>query len=90
MISPFPVTPSQTSYPIAPLPLPFVSMRVFLYPLTYSCLTFLAFSYTGTSSLPPFPLMSDKAILCYIWSHDSVYVYSLVGSLVSGSSGWSS
>jgi hypothetical protein len=34
---------------------------------------------------PLHPLMSDKAILCYIcsWSH----VYSLVGSLVPGSSG---
>ena len=33
--------------------------------------------------------MSDKAILCYIcsWSHGSLHVYSLVGGLVSGSSG---
>ena len=40
---------------------------------------------------PPLPLMSDKAILCYIyvWSHGSLHVYSLVGGLVSGSSGWS-
>ena len=34
------------------------------------------------------PLMSDKAILCYIrsWSHGSLHVYSLVGGLIPGSS----
>jgi hypothetical protein len=34
-------------------------------------------------------LMTDLAILCYIcsWSHGSLQVYSLVGSLVPGSSG---
>jgi hypothetical protein len=38
---------------------------------------------------PPLSLMSYKAILCYIcsWSHGSLHVYSLVGGLVSGSSG---
>jgi hypothetical protein len=35
------------------------------------------------------PLMSNKAILCYIcsWSHGFLHVYSLVGGLVPGSSG---
>jgi hypothetical protein len=35
------------------------------------------------------PLMPNKAILCYIcdWSHRYLHVYSLVGGLVSGSSG---
>jgi hypothetical protein len=35
------------------------------------------------------PLMTDKAILCYIcsWSHESHHVYSLIGDLVPGSSG---
>jgi hypothetical protein len=35
------------------------------------------------------PLMTNKAILCYIssWSHGSLHVYSLVGCLVPGSSG---
>jgi hypothetical protein len=35
------------------------------------------------------PLLPDKAILCYIcgWSHGSLHVYSLVGGLVTGSSG---
>jgi hypothetical protein len=38
---------------------------------------------------PPLPLISDKAILCYIcgWSHRPLHVYSLVGGLVPGSSG---
>jgi hypothetical protein len=33
---------------------------------------------------PPFPVMSDKAILCYIcsWSNGSIHVYSLMGALV--------
>jgi hypothetical protein len=42
---------------------------------------------------PLLALMSNKAILCYIWgsSHGSLYVYSLAGGLVPGSSegtGW--
>jgi hypothetical protein len=42
---------------------------------------------------PLLPLMSHKAILCYIcsWTHGFLYVYSLVGGLVPGSSwvtGW--
>jgi hypothetical protein len=38
---------------------------------------------------PLLPLMTDKAILCYRfgWSHGTLLLYSLVGSLVSGSSG---
>ena len=40
---------------------------------------------------PLLPLMSDKAILCYIcsWSHGSLQVSSLVGGLFPGSSGGS-
>jgi hypothetical protein len=42
---------------------------------------------------PLLPLMSNKAILCYIccWRHESLHVYSLVDGLVpvsSGHSGW--
>jgi hypothetical protein len=33
------------------------------------------------------PLMTNKIILCYIWSLESLHVYSLVGGLVAGSSG---
>ena len=38
---------------------------------------------------PLLPLVSDQAILCYIfdWSYGSLHVYSLVGGLVPGSSG---
>ena len=40
---------------------------------------------------PPLPLMPDKAILCYIYSrsYGPNHVFSLVGGLVSKSSGWS-
>ena len=63
-------------------------------PPTNSCLQTRAFPYTGESSLHQdqgslFPLMPNKAIFCCIsiWSHVSLYVYSLVGGLVPGSSG---
>ena len=36
---------------------------------------------------PCLPVMPDKAIFCYTWSHGSLHVYSLVGVLVPGSSG---
>lgn len=41
---------------------------------------------------PPLPLLSDKAILCYIcvWSHESLPVHFLVSGLVSGSTGLAS
>ena len=78
--------------PIPPLlsPLLFASMRVLFCSLTLSCLTPLTSPYAGASSLPPLPLMSDKAILCHIciWSHGYLHVYSLVGGLVFGSSSW--
>jgi hypothetical protein len=40
---------------------------------------------------PPLPLMSDKAIFCYIciWNHGSLLVHSLVDGLVPGIPGWS-
>ena len=42
-------------------------------------------------NMSPLPLMSDKAILCYIciWRHGYHHVSFLVGCLVSGSTGWS-
>jgi hypothetical protein len=39
------------SIPSLLLSLPFASMRVFLYPITHSCLTPLAFPYSRTSNL---------------------------------------
>ena len=97
MISLFLVTPPQSPPSQSALsPLPFASMRVFLHSLTHSHLT--ASSYAGWGFKPPqdqgpsLPFMSDKAILYYvcIWSHGALHVYSLVGGLVSESSGWSS
>ena len=50
MISSFLATlPPTPSYH----PLPFASMRVLLYPFTYSCLTPLASPYAGASNLSP-------------------------------------
>jgi hypothetical protein len=96
MLSSFPVSPSETSYPIAPPP---ASMRLFSHPSTHP---------PTHPLLPPLPciplhwgiepshdqgplllLMLDKAILCYIrgWSHGFLHVYSLVGDLIPENSG---
>ena len=48
MLSPFLVSPLQPPYPTPPYP---ASMRVLPHPLPDSCLTALAFLYTGASSL---------------------------------------
>ena len=82
----FLVTP-QHSHPPPPLPLClYEGVPPHTHPHLPHC---SSIPYAGASSLPPLPLMLDKAILCYIciWSHDSLYVYSLVGGLVPGSSG---
>jgi hypothetical protein len=65
------LSPPGNFYPILPAP---ASMRVFPYPPTHSYLPTLKFSYTEASMKPSqdqgtlFPLMSDKAILCYMGS----------------------
>ena len=73
MIS-LPSYPSTTPHPLQVSSLPFASMRVLLHPLLL--LTSLPSPYAGASSLPPFLLMSDKAILCYtyIWSPGFLHV----------------
>jgi hypothetical protein len=88
----FPLPGFSSANPLSPPHL--ASMRVLPHLPTYSCLTTLAFPYTGTSSLHrtkglPLPLMPDKTIFCYIcrWSHGSLHVFSLVGGLIPGSSG---
>ena len=48
MLCPFMASPLQTSYPILCYP---ASMRVLPHPPTHSCLTALAFLYTGASNL---------------------------------------
>ena len=92
MISSFPVIPLQPPFPFPIFPLCFASMKVLLHPLTHSHLTPLNIPYTGTSNLPPLLVMSDKAILYYvcIWSPSFLHIYSLVGGLLPGNSGWSS
>ena len=84
-----PVSPPKTPYLIPSPP---------AHQPTHSWFPVLAFPYTGALSLqqdqgPFLPLMSDKAILCYIcgWSLGFLHVYSLVGGLVPGRSrtaGW--
>jgi hypothetical protein len=86
MLFPFLVSPPKTPYPILPpsahpLPLPCAAI-----PLHWTI-------WPSQDQGPLLPLMSNKAILCYIcsWSHESLHVYSLVGGLVprsSGSTGW--
>jgi hypothetical protein len=90
-LSPFPVShPHETPIPSPcfknavsqhthPLPLPCIPLHWDMDPLQ--------------DQGPLLPLMTNKAILCYIfcWSHGSLHVYSLVGMLVLGSSegsGW--
>ena len=83
-LSPFLVSLPKTPYPIPhpcspthPLPLPCPDI-----PLQWGM-------EPSQDQGPLLPLMTDKAILCYIcsWNHGSVHVYSLVGGIVPGSSG---
>jgi hypothetical protein len=68
------------------------SMRVLSYPSIHPLLhPHAGIPYTGVSKPSEYqasllPLMSYKAILCYIcgWSHGSLHVYSLVSALVPG------
>ena len=101
MISHFPVIPPQvpTINPTTSLfSLPFASMRVLIHPPNHplppqhSSICIYWGMKPPQDKGPSFPLMSDKAILCYlcIWSYGSLPVHSLVGGLVPGSSGWSS
>ena len=92
MLFPFPVSPLETSYhplfpcfyegaPLNPLP-----------PHHHGIPQHWRIEPSRDQG-PLLPLIPDKAILCYIcsWSHESLHAYSLVGSLVPGSSegsGW--
>ena len=77
MLSPFPVSPPETGYPI---PLPPASMRVLPHLPTHSlllpCLIILLHCINPSQDQwPLLPLMPNKAILCYIcdWSHGSTF-----------------
>lgn len=76
MLSPFLVSPLKTPYllPCPPAHQPFHS-------------GFLAWAFPYTGSRPFLPLMNNKAIIYYIcsWSHE--FHCTLVGGVVSGSSG---
>ena len=94
-VIPFPGFPSKNPLSHPPSPCFYEGTPP---PPTHSCFTDLASLFTGASepSKDQGPLLSlifNKAILCYLcgWSHGSLYVYSLVGGLVPGSSegsGW--
>ena len=67
MLSPFPGLPSTN----APIPLPFASKRVLPHPLTHSQLHHSSIPLLWgikppQDQAPPFPLMPDEAVLCYI------------------------
>jgi hypothetical protein len=82
-VIPFPYFPSES--PLLPNPSP-CSLT---YPLRLPCPGIpLQWGIKPSQDQGPvFPLMSNKAILCYTcgWSHESFHVYSLVGGLVPGS-----
>jgi hypothetical protein len=69
MLSPFPVSPSQSSYPIPTSPWYYEGTSL---SNPYSCLTILKFPYSEASikhpkeQESPLPLMPDKAVLCYM------------------------
>jgi hypothetical protein len=81
-VIPFPGFPSENLYPI---PSPLLTNPPT--PASMSC-HFPSLGHSQNQG-PLLPLMSNKAILCYIcsWSYESLHVYSLVGGLVPGSSG---
>ena len=81
MLSPFPVSPPEIPYTIPP-----ASIRV----LPHPCIPLHWGTKSSQDQEPLLPPLPNKAILCYIsvQSHGSLHVYSLVGSLVLGSSGW--
>jgi hypothetical protein len=90
MLSPFPVSLLETPYPTIP-PLLLWGCSSTLLPLLLPCPGIpLHWGIKPSQDQGLFlPLMSNKAILCYICgrSHGSLHMYSLVGGLVPGSSG---
>ena len=82
----FPGLPSRNPYPMLSSP---ASLRVL--PTTLPSNTGIPLHW-GTkppqAQGPLLPLMSSKAILCHLcgWSHGSLHVYSLVGSILPRSS----
>jgi hypothetical protein len=87
-VIPFPGFPSRK--PVSHLPSPwfYEGTHPTAYPLPTSCPLHWDMECSQDQG-PLLPLMSDKAILCYIcnWSPGTLHVYSFVGGLVPGSSG---
>ena len=84
MISLFLVTPPQNPPSHPPSPLLFclyesASPPTYPLPPQHSSIPLCWGIKPPQDQEPPFPLMSDKTILCYIciWSHESLHVYSL-------------
>ena len=93
MISHYLVTHPPLPPPIIPPPLPSPThyvMRVL--PPHHSSIPLCWGIEPPQDQGPPLPLLSDKAILCYIciWSHESLPIHFLVSGLVSGSTGLAS
>ena len=82
---------SEISYPIFPPPCFYKGAHPHTHPLPTPCPGIpLNWGIEPCRDQGPFlPLTSNKTILCYIcgWCHGSLHVHSLVGGLVSGSSG---
>ena len=85
------VFPPETPYSHSPSPCFYEGSHPPTHPLPPSCPGIPLYWGIKPSQDqgPLLPLMSKKAILCYVCScrHGSLHVYSLVGGLVSGSSG---
>ena len=79
MLSPFPGSPLQCSYHTPPSPCFYEGAPPPIYPLLPHHLSIPL--HKGIKSPqgqgPPPPLMTDKAILCYIcsWIHEFIYVF---------------
>jgi hypothetical protein len=93
-VSPFPNShPPETPYPIIP---PLTSMRVYphlpIHPLPppppCSHISLHWGIEPSWNQGPLLPLIPNKAIIIYRWTHGSLHVYTLVGDLDPGSSGW--
>lgn len=93
----FPLYTPQSPSPLSssPLPLRGYSSPTYILPPHHSSTPH--HHHAGSIRPPqeqsfPLPLMPEKAILCYICiqSYGFLHVYSLLGALLPGSSGWSS
>ena len=82
MLSPFPVFPLQIPYPIPSscfyegIPLPIHPL-----PLHFPSIPLLWDIEPSQDQEPPFPLMADKAILCYI-CNIYIYIYICLNNII--------